>query len=102
MDSESVSRNGKYAVPRRFRIRRVQFVTVKWMCPGSILSCHIFEWNFHYAEKRQKNGLSPVNTFCSYELRKFMDSWRELMEYLGNDLLIFVSLFYGISLFTIT
>ena len=96
MDGESVSRKGKYAVSHRFRIRSVQFVIVKWICPERILSYQIVEWNIHYAEKRQRNGLSPVNTFCSYEFRKLVDSWRELMENLGNYLLIFVSLFYGI------
>lgn len=86
MDGESVNGNGKYAVPHRFRIRCVQFVTVKWMCPESILSYQIFDWNIHYAEKRQKNGLSQINTFSSSEFRKFVYSWRELMENLGNDL----------------
>jgi hypothetical protein len=86
MDGESVSRSGKYAVSHRFRIRRIQFVTVKWICPESILSYQIFEWNIHYAEKRQKNGLSQINMFSSYEFRKLVDSWRELIENLGNDL----------------
>jgi hypothetical protein len=50
------------------------------MCPESI------EWNIHYAEKRQKNGLSQINMFSSYEFRKLVDIWRELMGNLGEDI----------------